>query len=243
MNRSKQFDNSVIRTSAMFAIPVVTLMTVLVGCSEKPQHPNASSSASATAPTSTSEQVPAPVRENAADTLDIGTSGVRCLVGKATVACVTMEHKGMWADGERTFSFVRPKGGVAPGFRPGQHVENVAAGDLVLMTPGNCDLSNTNPNCEPFTIIAAADDAHSKGVAIGIISRVIPGQGLTICSEDTQFDIPIPAPAEAGSAVYRPNPGQQLNSGQSITVREWSFTLNNETLTISGPTGVTTVQV
>lgn len=237
----------------MYGIPIIALMVVLAGCATKPERPTAASSSTfAAAPTSTSAKVPAPVQENAADTIDVGTSGVRCLVGKETVACVTMEHKGMVAEGKRAFSFIRtdnPHGGVELGFAPGQHVENIAPGDLLFIDTSNCQHADapepnvSTANCNTFTISSSVNAANSKNIIIGIISKV-SAAGLTVDATDTVFDLPVPPPAQAGQAVYRPNPGQQLNSGQSITVRDyWNFKLDDKTLTIGSPQGVTNVDV
>lgn len=234
------------RNRLTFAAVGLVIVISPTACSSSPEQPATTSSTTIAASTRTSESAPPSAQEGSAETIVIGTSGARCFVGQMTVACATMERKGMYADGKRLFSFVRTKNqqaGMEPGFAPGQHVTNIATGDLILMNPGNCDLPNTSQSdCVPFTIAAAVDAANSKDVTVGIIAKVSTA-GMTIFSDDTRFDIPIPPPAEAGRAVYRANAGQQLNSGQSTHVRDWSFTFNDKTLTINGPTGVTIVEV
>lgn len=232
-------------TPRVTAVSVIVLTVILAACSAKPHHPQSISATST--PAAPSPATPPSVQSHgvAADTITIGTSGVRCLAGKTTAACVTAEHRGMVADGKRTFSFIRNingQSGVEAGFAPGQHVTDITAGDLVLFDPGNCDEPNAPPNCVPLTIQSEISDSNSKTIDIGTISKAGP-EGFSISSGDTVFDIPMPPPAQAGRAVYRPNPGQLLTPGRSITVREWTFALNDQTLTIIYPTGTTTVQL
>jgi hypothetical protein len=234
-------------SKAVGVVPVIGLM-MIAACSTNSHQPKKAPTVESSVSTSPSRSTELPVQGQgaAADTITIGVSGVRCLAGKTTVACVTMEHRGMVADGKRTFSFIRtitPEAGVEPGFAPGQHVTNITAGDLVLFDPGNCDEPNTSPaTCIPLTINSEITTTNNKAIRIGTISKASP-EGLTICADDTVFDIPIPPPAEAGRAVYRPNAGQQLNPGQPITIRDWTFALHDQTLTITYSTGATTVQI
>lgn len=241
------------KSNALRALLGAGLVIAPTACSTNSDHPAATSSSSVTASTTTSSEHAAPsVQGSAADTINIGASGVRCFAGQKTVACVTMEHKGLTTEGNRAFSFVRtdnPEGGVEPGFAPGKHPQAIAAGDLVFIDTSNCRNAGTaDPNvavanCNALMISDSVIAANSKNVIVGIISRV-SAQGLTVCAADTVFDIPVPPVANAGRAVYRPDAGQQLNSGQSIKVRNyWGFTLKDETLTISSPGGVTIVHV
>ncbi len=241
------------RSSALHALVAAGLVIAPTACNANSDHPTTTSSSSVTASTTTSSEHAAPsVQGSTADTINIGTSGVRCLAGQKTVACVTMDHKGMTTEGNRAFSFVRtdnPEGGVEPGFAPGQHPQAIAAGDLVFIDTSNCRNAGTaDPNvsisnCNALMISDSVIAANSKNVLVGIISKV-SAQGLTVCATNTVFDIPVPPVANAGRAVYRPDAGQQLNSGQSIKVRDyWGFTLKDETLTISSPGGVTIVHV
>lgn len=254
-SRSSNKGNSVThRSSALHALVVAAgLVITPTACSTNFDQPAATSSSSVTASTTTSSEHAAPsVQGSTADTINIGTSGVRCLAGQKTVACVTMDHKGMTTEGNRAFSFVRtdnPEGGVEPGFAPGQHPQTIAAGDLVFIDTSNCRNAGTaDPNvsvsnCNALMISDSVIAANSKNVIVGIISKV-SAQGLTVCATNTVFDIPVPPVANAGRAVYRPEAGQQLNSGQSIKIRNyWSFALKDETLTISSPGGVTIVHV
>lgn len=241
------------RSNALHALVAAGLVITPTACSTNSDQPAATSSSSVTASTTTSSEHAAPsVQGNTADTINIGTSGVRCLAGQKTVACVTMDHKGMTTEGNRAFSFVRtdnPEGGVEPGFAPGKHPQTIAAGDLVFIDTSNCrNAGTTDPNvsisnCNALMISDSVIAANSKNVIVGIISKV-SAQGLTVCATNTVFDIPVPPVANAGRAVYRPDAGQQLNSGQSIKIRDyWGFALKDETLTISSPGGVTIVHV
>ncbi|SLG16962.1 Uncharacterised protein [Mycobacteroides abscessus subsp. abscessus] len=252
-SRSSNKGNSVThRSNALHALLAAGLVIAPTACSTGSDHPAATSSSSVTASTTTSEHAAPSVQGSTADTINIGASGVRCLAGQKTVACVTMDHKGLTTEGNRAFSFVRtddPEGGVEPGFAPGKHPQAIAAGDLVFIDTSNCRNAGTaDPNvaianCNALMISDSVIAANSKNVIVGIISRV-SAQGLTVCAADTVFDIPVPPVANAGRAVYRPDAGQQLNSGQSIKVRDyWTFTLKDETLTISSPGGVTIVHV
>ncbi|WP_162625455.1 hypothetical protein [Mycolicibacterium llatzerense] len=238
----------------------LVLVTALVGCSANSGHPVATPSTTTSAAASTSATAAPGAQQSAAETITIGTSGVRCFAGQTTVACATMEHKGLVAEGKRAYSFVRtdnPQGGVEPGFAPGQHVQTIAAGDLLFIDTSGCAPTgpvapeHTGPkepnvstaNCDALTISAAVTAANSKNIILGVITKV-SAEGLTVCATDTVFDIPIPPPAEAGAAAFRPGAGQQLNSGQSIRAKDyWSFALKDDTLTISSPGGATTVRV
>lgn len=259
VDRRKKFDKPT-HTSLLCAIAATGLVLAPTACSTNSGHPVASSSTSTSAAATTSVKAAPGTQQSAAETVAIGTSGVRCFAGQTTVACETMDHKGLWAEGKRAFSFVRTDnsgGGVEPGFAPGQHVQNIAVGDLVFIDTSGCghvgptDPASTGPtvpnvataNCDGVTISASVTAANSKNIILGVISKV-NAAGLTVCATDTELDIPIPPPAEAGAAVYRPNPGQQLNSGQSIRVKNyWTFALKDDTLTISSPGGTTTVRV
>ncbi|GLB86832.1 hypothetical protein SRL2020028_60880 [Mycobacterium kiyosense] len=228
------------------------MMAALVGCSSNSGQPVDSSSVSTSAAASTPTKTAAAAQQSEAETIAIGTSGVRCFAGRTTVACVTIDQKGLMVEGKHAFSFVRtddPGGGVEPGFAPGQHVQTIAVGDLVFLDTSGCAPAGSKEpnvftaNCTALTISSAVTAANSAHIILGVISKA-SAEGLTVCATDTVFDIPIPPPAEAGAAVFRPGAGQQLNAGQSIRAKNyWSFALKGDTLTISSPGGATNVRV
>lgn len=188
------------------------VMTALTGCSAG-DHPATAGGASVMpAPTTSSPRtVAVTTKRIVADTVTIGTTGVRCFVGNTSAACASPARP--FKDGDHpywtaTISFTSPTD-LEPGFEPGEIVDptHLAVGD-VAVTGGTVGVITE----------------MGKTPRVGVRSQVVDIREIADGRND--FD-----------GFYHPNPGKVLTPGSPVTIRDWTFTLNGTSLVIGTPNG------
>jgi hypothetical protein len=230
---------------AAAALALAAMMTALIGCSAS-NHPAAESTTSTAAPAS-APPAPKSVR---VDTLDVGSTGVRCFIGNTSFACVA-NARPMTLGQLHAWSAVgadAPPGNLEPGFTPGALAPQPAVGDVAFIDASSCNSApgHTQPGataapmvCRSINLTSTIRDTDTD-ILVGVISRV-GAADLTIRFTESEMTIPLPeAPA---SVFYRPSPGQQLTPDQPVKIRKWTFSLHGDTLTIAGPNGPTDIGV
>lgn len=190
------------------------LVIVLAGCDSSPSQPAATAPASSTAPAATSSRPAVQTKTVMADTVTIGTTGVRCFVGNISTACAATTRP--FKDGDHrywtaTLSLTTPTA-LEPGYQPGEPIDptQLDVGDLAL-TGGTIGV-----------ITAMGSDPQ-----VGVGSRVVGIREIA----DGRNDF---------GGFYRPIPdefSQYVNSDRPLTVRDWTFTLDGTTLRIDTPNG------
>lgn len=192
------------------------LVIILAGCGSSPSQPAAAiSTASSAAPTAISPPPAVRTKTVMADTITIGTTGVRCFVGNASAACAATTRP--FKDGDHrywtaVFSLTGPRT-LEPGFQPGEPVDpsQLEVGDLAL-TGGTIGV-----------ITAIGTDPQ-----VGVGSQVVNIR--EIADGRNNF-----------GGFYRPLPddfSQDVKHGQPLTVRDWKFSLTDTTLSIDTPSGL-----
>lgn len=194
---------------------VAGLAIVLAGCGSSPSQPAATSPASSTdAPVDTSPGPAVQTKSVLADTLTIGSTGVRCFVGNMSTACAATRRP--FKDGDHqywtaTFSLTTPTA-LEPGYQLGEPIDptQLEVGDLAV-TGGTIGV-----------ITAMGPDPQ-----VGVGSRVVSIREIA----DGRNDF---------GGFYRPIPdefSQYVNPGRPLTVRDWKLTLDGTTLRIDTPNG------
>ena len=198
----------------LLRIAVAGLVIVLAGCDSSPSQPAATAPASSTAPAATSSRPAVQTKTVMANTVTIGTTGVRCFVGNISTACAATTRP--FKDGDHrywtaTLSLTTPTA-LEPGYQPGEPIDptQLDVGDLAL-TGGTIGV-----------ITAMGSDPQ-----VGVGSRVVGIREIA----DGRNDF---------GGFYRPIPdefSQYVNSDRPLTVRDWTFTLDGTTLRIDTPNG------
>ncbi|ATQ40891.2 hypothetical protein [Mycobacterium avium] len=195
------------------AMLAAVTLTALTGCSSG-DHPAAgpATTSTAAAPTTSGPRTaPVTTRRIVADTLTIGTTGIRCFVGNTSAACAATTRP--FKDGDHsywtaTFSFTAPID-LEPGFEPGQIVDptRLAVGDIAV-TGGTIGVIT----------------AMGKTPQVGVRSQVVDIREIADGRND--FD-----------GFYHPDAGKSVTPGSPVTIRDWKFTLNGTSLVIDTPNG------
>ena len=196
----------------------MALGIALTGCGSG-QHPSASSTAPPTSKTSavtSSPRAAVSTKTVFADTVAVGSTGLRCFVGNNSTACASARP---FKDGDYRYwtmvlSLTAPTD-LEPGFQPG---------DLVAPTE------------------LTVGDIAVTGGTVGIITTA--GADLKVGVRDQEVGVREIADSRPDfDGFFRPRPGRQVSAGQPVTIRDWTFTLKGTTLTVTTPNGATDIDI
>lgn len=227
----------------------IALLASSVSCSSADQPAAPSSSSTSVSSSSAAAATPVAPQIVQTDTLEIGDSGVRCMVGNISLACVAGPRQMTLGPvkGWSMVGAVAPPGGLEPGFTPSGELSNrPQVGDVAFLDASSCKSGGgdgrpgiESMQCRTMGMTATVGDNHDD-ILVGVISAVGTARA-TIRFTESEFELPLPEPP--APVFHRLAPGRRLTQDHPVKIRPWTFTLRGDKLTVGGPYGESVIGV